>query len=153
MLAWSLGTAQPNGYSLIFSGELFKDFKDHPRLQKCANYLGRYICGDSAGRYLIVSSTWDSLMLKVQLPDFSPQSQDQAAIELIRENNALDDIEAGNLESAIHKVSEVWGTLPNSNGTSNYEFQVPTISTLRSVYEIYYLKSLDTRGNPPQTKR
>jgi muramidase (phage lysozyme) len=152
MIAWSLGTAQPNGYSLIFSGDSFTNFKDHPRQLKCAIYLGKRICSDTAGRYSLVSSTWDDLVQKLQLPDFSPVSQDQAAIELIREQNALEDLEIGKLESAIYKASQVWGSLPNSNGVSNYEFQVPSVDTLRSVYEIYYLKSLYPVGKSLQAK-
>jgi len=152
MIAWSLGTAQPNGYSLIFSGDSFANFKDHPRQLKCAIYLGKKICSDTAGRYSLVSSTWDDLVQKLQLPDFSPPSQDQAAIELIREQNALEDLETGKLESAIYKASQVWGSLPNSNGVSNYGFQVPSINTLRSVYEIYYLKSLYPIGKSLRVK-
>jgi len=147
MLAWSSGTAQPNGYSLFFSGEPFISFKDHPRQQRCATYLGRELCADSAGRYVMVSSTWDSLVQRLRLPDFSPQSQDRAAIELIREQDALNDVETGKLESAIHKVSEVWGSLPNSSGVSNYGFQVPSINTLRSVYDIYYTRYLYPEEN------
>jgi muramidase (phage lysozyme) len=146
MVAWSLGTAQLNGYSLFFSGESFDNFKDHPRKQKCAIFLSRKICSDASGRYGIATSTWDSLAQKLQLPDFSPKSQDLAAIELIQERNILKDLEENKLELAIYKASEVWGSLPNSNGISNYKFQVPSVNTLRSVYEIYYLKSSNPQG-------
>jgi muramidase (phage lysozyme) len=142
MVAWSLGTAQPEGYTLFISGESFTDFKDHPRQPKCAFYGGREICSDNAGRYFIHSSTWDALVQQIELPDFSPQSQDKAAVELIRQKNALEDIETGRLEPAIYKLSSIWGSLPNSNGVSSYEFQNQSIDTLISVYDIFYLKYL-----------
>ena len=48
------------------------------------------------------------------LTDFSPPSQDRGVIELIAEKGAIKDIEAGNIQSAIHKVRKIWASLPNA---------------------------------------
>ncbi len=126
-VAWSLGTALPNGYGLIFSGEEFNQFNTHPRREVCAVFLGKQICEDAAGRYLIVSSTWDSIAQRLRLQDFSPRSQDKAAIELIQEKGALEDVEEGRFDLAVKKCSSVWGSLPDSEGRSQWGFQIQPI--------------------------
>lgn len=110
MIAYSEGTAGPNGYRTLFGGGLFDSFADHPRIKVRA---GGYV-SSAAGRYQILASTWDDVRGKLNLPDFSPASQDAAAVELIRERGALNDVKAGRLASAISRVAKVWASLPGA---------------------------------------
>lgn len=115
------GTDTANGYRYLFGStptneKLFTSFADHPRkYAKFTDLSGATKNTSAAGAYQFISTTWDRIKNKLGLPDFSPQSQDLAAIELIKENGAYNDVEAGNLEAAVSKLRKVWASLPGSN--------------------------------------
>ena len=68
----------------------------------------------AAGAYQIIKGTWNNLASKLSLPDFGPDSQDAAAIELIRRRGALEDVKAGRVASAINKCRNEWASLPGN---------------------------------------
>ena len=72
------GTADDAGYGRCFGGSMFADFSDHPRRVITA---GRYT-STAAGVYQFLSRTWDGLVGEYGFADFSPQSQDEAAVAL-----------------------------------------------------------------------
>lgn len=110
MIAFAEGTASQNGYRMLFGGSLFDSYADHPRV-----FIPfRNTTTSAAGRYQILARTWDSLRTRLALPDFSPPSQDAAAIELIRERGALNDVRAGRVSQAVAKVAKVWASLPGA---------------------------------------
>lgn len=126
MIAWSEGTSGDNGYRMLFGGGLFDSYADHPRI-----YVPfRTTTSSAAGRYQILARTWDGLRGKLGLPDFSPASQDAAALELIRERGALNDVRAGRVVQAINKVSKVWASLPGAG----YDQPERKLSALVGVY-------------------
>jgi hypothetical protein len=51
---------------------------------------------------------------QLDLPNFSPLSQDLIAIQQIRERGALQDIEKGYINIAIDKVKNIWASLPGA---------------------------------------
>lgn len=127
MLRYAEGTAGPEGYRTMFGGGLFDSFADHPRIaHRFTNRAGRQLWTTAAGAYqfLAVSplpdgrftkvDTWDRLQAKLQLPDFSPASQDAAAVELIRERGALGDLMAGRLSEFVRKCAPIWASLPGA---------------------------------------
>lgn len=115
MIAYAEGTSGPNGYRTLFGGGLFSDFADHPRQRfQFTNSLGQQLTTTAAGRYQFLIRTWDALAAKLGLPDFGPDSQDLAALELIRERGALPDVQAGRVPTAIGKVAKVWASLPGA---------------------------------------
>jgi len=59
----------------------------------------------------------------LNLPDFSPSSQDKWAIQLIKERRALADIEAGNIVKAINNCRNIWASLPGA-GYGQFEHKV-----------------------------
>lgn len=114
-LAYAEGTAGPNGYRTLFGGNLFDDMSDHPRqFFSFTNSRGQTLRTSAAGRYQFLSRTWDALRKKLDLPDFGPASQDAAALELIRERGALDDVKAGRLGEFVRKCAPVWASLPGA---------------------------------------
>lgn len=124
------GTDRPNGYMYLFGSlpskeKLFDSFEKHPCIFfSYTNKAGKAIKTSAAGAYQITCTTWKVLQPRLNLPDFSPASQDKAAIELIREKGALGDINAGNLMKALNKLSPVWASLPFSKAnqpTHSYE--------------------------------
>jgi lysozyme len=76
--------------------------------------LGNTYKTSAAGRYQFLVKTWDELKDKLNLVDFSPASQDAAAIELIRQRGALNDVKAGRIQSAIAKCAPIWASLPGA---------------------------------------
>lgn len=115
MIRWAEGTAGVNGYKTMFSGVLFHDFSDHPRqFFKFKQTDGKMNRTSAAGAYQFLISTWDRLKSRLSLPDFSPENQDKAAIQLIKEKNALDDVINGRIDEAIKKCSPVWASLAYS---------------------------------------
>lgn len=101
-----------NGYNVQVGGTLFSGYKIHPGKSV---YLPRYkVYSTAAGRYQFLAKTWTSLRQKLQLPDFSPRSQDIGAVELIRGRGALDDLRAGNFDAVLTKCSKEWASLPGA---------------------------------------
>ncbi len=109
----TIGASEGAGYNTIVGGGKFDDYSKHP------NKVG-LVTGDgpstAAGKYQIVNSTWEPIAKKLGLKDFSPESQDKAAIELLREKGALDDILRGDFHTAAKKLGGTWQSMPT--GTS-----------------------------------
>lgn len=115
MIAYAEGTTGPNGYATAFGGGLIPSLADHPRkYYQFTNGRGETLKTSAAGRYQFLARTWDALADKLGLPDFGPQSQDAAALELIRQRGALADVRAGRTTQAIAKCAPIWASLPGA---------------------------------------
>jgi muramidase (phage lysozyme) len=106
-----------NGYNVIVGSrpsraDLFDSYADHPRKLVRLIIRGKIIESTAAGRYQILERYYDHYRMSLGLPDFSPESQDAIAIQLIRECRAIGDIEAGNFDAAVTKCSSRWASLP-----------------------------------------
>ena len=108
------GTAGRDGYRTLFGGGLFDSFADHPRQVITRMSNGKEISSSAAGAYQFLRRTWDTLEARLGLGDFSPASQDTAAIELIREAGALGDVDAGRFALAVRKVRKIWASMPGA---------------------------------------
>lgn len=104
------GTADSLGYRRLVGGQLFEGYADHPRIRVFIARLGQV--STAAGAYQFLESTWDEVAGKLGLPDFSPASQDLAAVERLRYRRALADVIAGRFDDALRKVSWEWASLP-----------------------------------------
>ncbi len=127
MIRVAEGTDGPNGYRMMFGKALFTSWADHPRRAvQFVNKLGKKLWTSAAGAYQFMAispttggkktsvNTWDRLKAKLGLPDFSPDSQDAAAVELIREAGALADVIAGRFDQAVNKVRGIWASMPGA---------------------------------------
>jgi muramidase (phage lysozyme) len=123
------GTSDEDGYRRIVGGALFDGFERHPGRSVEIKSLG--IRSTAAGAYQFLGRTWQECAAALQLPDFSPQSQDLGAAFLIDRRRALDDVVAGRLESAIRKCALEWASLPGSP----YGQPTRTMQQARAVYE------------------
>ncbi|HLP99266.1 MAG TPA: glycoside hydrolase family 104 protein [Sideroxyarcus sp.] len=107
------GTSDALGYQRIYgsrSGAQFVDFSDHPRRSVTA----AGITSTAAGAYQILRGTWDELVSKYGFADFSPHSQDLAAVALLKRRGALLDVMEGRFDAAISKCAKEWASLPGS---------------------------------------
>ena len=137
VISYAEGTNHAQGYRMQYPGVMFADFDDHPRTINCALFKGKLLCATAAGRYMFLRRTWDRLAPKIKAYDFSPLNQDRAAIALICENKAIDDIMAGKFEVAVKKLNKVWATLPGAP----YGQATKTMPELKAIFRqrlMYY---------------
>lgn len=102
------------GYQTLFGGEKFISFDDHPRRSITKKLGGRPITSTAAGAYQFLSRTWDECVVACSLDDFSPVSQDIAALYLIDRRRALDAVIEADWKTAIERCNREWASLPGS---------------------------------------
>lgn len=128
MIRVSEGTSGADGYSIIVGGDHFDSYADHPRIKVWIESIKDY--SSAAGAYQIIRRTWDGVRAKLGLVDFSPASQDRAAVELIRQRGALADVKAGRFAVAVQKCRKEWASLPGAG----YGQRENSLATLQSAY-------------------
>jgi lysozyme len=116
MIRVAEGTDGPNGYYTLFGGQFFLEMDTHPAVRTYGEFNGRpgLDYTTAAGAYQITFTTWQRLAAKTGLTDFSPETQDEMARELIREHGAWDDVRAGRFDAAVAKLGAKWASLPSS---------------------------------------
>jgi muramidase (phage lysozyme) len=115
-------------YSTFYGGSRFSDLSDHPvrtgekegvtlprEMCIAAGFISGNCVSTAAGAYQFRIKTWDSMAaINPPLPDFSPASQDRAAVRLLIETGAIDPLLNNDPETAIKKASTRWASLPFS---------------------------------------
>jgi muramidase (phage lysozyme) len=116
LISYSEGTSNitgsDDGYLVEVSGTLFHDYYDHPRK---LIQLNPNLKSTAAGRYQLLAKYFDYYKKLLNLPDFSPDSQDKIAIQQIKECHALDDVDAGRIQIAINKCARIWASFPGNH--------------------------------------
>lgn len=98
-----IGHTEGADYNTLYGGASFKSFAKHPG-------------NGPAGRYQFKPGTYGEIAGQIGLRDFSPQSQDAAAIELLRQKGALPYILKGDWKGAIARlVPYTWSSLPGGS--------------------------------------
>lgn len=147
MLAVSEGTDRAGGYATLYGSapgalSLMDSYDDHPALlgwpgvplspAQCEGAgIAPPCVSTAAGRYQINRPTWRPIKQALGLIDFSPESQDAAASELLRRNGALELVELGRFDEAVSKVRKVWASLPGAGYPGQAENQ---LDALRQIY-------------------
>lgn len=110
-----------DGYDVIVTGlgekgEIFTNYEDHPfangRPSKVWCKSGQ--TSNAAGRYQQMLRWWPAYKKQLGLPDFSPESQDKLALQIIRERKALADVDRGDMTAFVEKCCNIWASLPGS---------------------------------------
>lgn len=109
-ISWAEGA----DYGTLVGGGQFSDFSRHPKKSVHIGRLG--INSTAAGRYQFVGKTWDGLAKEFGFTDFSPETQDMAAIALLQRRGVLKDVLAGNWEKVVNSrgMSEEWASFPKN---------------------------------------
>lgn len=126
LIAYSEGTSRSpitrdRGYDVIVSSvegpSIFSGYEQHPFTNRKPLVIRRVplLLSTASGRYQINLPTWRRLRASLCLPDFSPESQDLAALELLRETKANVLLLAGDVKGAIQAVSHIWASFPGNN--------------------------------------
>ncbi|WP_327575210.1 glycoside hydrolase family 104 protein [Roseateles sp.] len=122
-----LGYSEGADYSTCYGyRHKVQDFSDHPAVtgEWAGELLSDTMCRNAgfgpgckstaAGKYQITRPTWLRLKAKLGLADFSPESQDAAAVQLISERGALEAVKAGDVATAIKRCRNEWASLPGN---------------------------------------
>lgn len=116
--------------TIVFQGAAIQQFDRHPLKRNCATIQGRTVCSSASGRYQFMDFTYKRLKSKGFFKDFSPAQQDEAAVELIREQGALSDVKQGRFDAAACKVGDVWASFP----CNDYQQHPKELALLRAIY-------------------
>lgn len=125
MLAKAEGTErEPDPYRVCYGYRYtIKDLREHPAITRewmgedISNLGPQYVgkVSTAAGRYQMIRPTWIGCRNALRLADFGPASQDRAAVYLIKQRGALEDVQAGRVQDAIDKLTRhpaLWASLP-----------------------------------------
>jgi len=124
VIAFSEGTStsqitEADGYDVIASGvngpEIFSDMSIHPFANgKPAKLVRRapLLTSTASGRYQHPLESWAAYKKALELPDFSPLSQDLIALAQIKERRADALMLSGNVSAAICACSAIWASMP-----------------------------------------
>lgn len=124
------GTADEDGYRRMFGGELFDSFADHPRKLHTRETPHGPLSSTAAGAYQFLMRIWDALAKQYGFEDFSPANQDEAAVALIGECDAIGDVIGGHFDAAVRKCASRWASLPGA------KYNQPT-RTFTQALEVY----------------
>jgi lysozyme len=127
MIQYAEGTYGKNAYRTLYGGQLFGDYSWHPNIAVTSSD----ITSTAAGAYQILYSTWTGVAGPLGLTDFTPLSQDRAAVELIRRRGALEDVLAGRFRTAIDKCRKEWASLPGAG----YGQRERSMAYLSAIYQ------------------
>ena len=112
-----------DGYDIIVTGmnglNSFADYSAHPfaagRPPIVVRTAPKLLESTASGRYQITLPTWKSITERWTSTVFSPQAQDAAALQLLKECGALNHIDSGNIAAAIEAACETWASFPGNS--------------------------------------
>jgi lysozyme len=136
---------KPDGYQVVFGGGMVPSLERHPdRVVASGGYRSA-----AAGAYQIMPGTWRPLQQRLGLKDFGPQSQDFAALELVRQRGARDLInKEGFTPDVAAKLAPEWASFPTRKGTSYYGQPVKQYPELKKFYDSQ-IAALSKGGGAP----
>lgn len=119
MLRDAEGTSKTkNAYKTRFGGAVDEslDYDGKPTFVKkeFTQTDGKKNKSGAVGAYQFIEKTWNGLAKNYGFKDFSPRTQDLAAIALLKENGALPFITRGEFKAAEKRAGRTWASLPSS---------------------------------------
>ena len=115
------GTAGADGYRVCYGYKhVIESFAEHPCITgewtgeslsaaQCARAgLGPGCVSTAAGAYQMIKPTWRSARDALGLTDFSPASQDAAALWIANNTGAIDALNNGDVQGAIEGLATQW---------------------------------------------
>ncbi|MCT0208166.1 glycoside hydrolase family 104 protein [Synechococcus sp. CS-1332] len=119
------------GYRVLYGGDRFNDLSRHPDI-----VVRRRYASAAAGAYQFLPATWGQAAEELQLRDFQPASQDQAALHLVQERGALQSFDRQGLTAEVlARLAPEWASLPTLEGVSHYGQPVKHRSELQRFYQ------------------
>lgn len=137
-----IGKSEGANYNTLYGGKTFSSYAKHPNIKVTA---GKYT-STAAGKYQFLFATWTAIATQLGLKDFTPASQDLAAIQLLKNRGAYQLILDGKITEAIYKCSKEWASLPYSTGVSYYGQPTRPLATLTKWYNEASVGKLQPSG-------
>ena len=136
------------GYRVLYGGGRFQSLDRHPDIVVRKRYTSA-----AAGAYQFLPGTWGDAASKLRLSDFSPASQDQAALYLVEKRGALQRFEQEGLSAAVlARLSAEWASLPASHGGSYYGQPVKSRAELRAFFSAELARQKGIRSDRLATR-
>jgi len=132
-ISYAEGTSGPEGYRTMYTGKLFDTSRGwvHP---DTVNTGGGY-SSTAAGKYQMLTPTYNMAAKATGTTGFSPEEQDLQAVYLLDNRKALEPLLRGeDVGSVINMLAPEWASLPTRQGRSYYNQPVKDLSTLTSYY-------------------
>ena len=110
VIAYAEGTNEK--YNITYCYKTFNSYDRHPKTVVCC---GGY-CSSASGRYQFLYRTWSELSNKYGFKDFTPETQDKAAIKLVKSKFVEpDNISTySSFKEAIYKLNKIWASFEGS---------------------------------------
>lgn len=133
-IGFSEGTDKRFGYATHVGGR--RSAAGAGQKDRSVVYLGRDKAGrplrsSADGRYQFLNSTWDGDARSLGLTDFSPHSQDLAAVYELMKSGAINPLMSGDFGGAVHAARRVWASFPGAG----YNQGERSLSSLQKVYD------------------
>ena len=130
-------------YNVSVGGKLFSDMSKHPEMYNSE------LNSDAAGRYQFLSTTYKPIAKRLGLKDFSPRSQDLAAVQYLKDLGVLDEIQSGDPK----KLADVKRRLQGSTWTGLQKYTDDSyLKTFKDRQKFYNDTARPTTaGTPPIT--
>ena len=132
-ISFAEGTSGPEGYRTMFTGKLFDTSRGwlHP---DTINTGGGY-SSTAAGRYQMLTPTYQMAARATGTRGFTPEEQDLQAVYLLDNRKALEPLLRGeDVGSVINMLAPEWASLPTRQGRSYYNQPVKDLGELKSYY-------------------
>lgn len=112
----SEGTAAyEDPYSVGFGGTRINSYAEKPRgLSSFRDNSGKRGKTSAAGAYQFLNDSWGDMEKGLGLTDFTPNSQDIAAVGLLDRAGALDNVLSGDVKGFVRDANGTWASLPGS---------------------------------------
>jgi muramidase (phage lysozyme) len=153
LIAWSEGTSRSSitkcdGYDVIINGpegaEIFSNFSDHPFAHRRAKLVkAPNLFSTASGRYQLLYRYWAIYRISLNLPDFSPSSQDAVTLKQIEEKGGLIKVDSGDFQGAVESCSNIWASFPGNNFAQAGGHSLETLLDRFSILRGKYLSSED----------
>lgn len=128
LIRYAEGTAkEPDPYRVCYGYKhAIADLSEHPAIsgewkgEKLPDKMCRGAglkpgcVSTAAGAYQLIRPTWKGCRDRLRLTDFGPESQDRAALYLITNCGALEDVHHGRIQTAVAKCAREWASLPGN---------------------------------------
>lgn len=125
---WAGGSNE--GYRILYGGGRFESLERHPEIVVRKRYMSA-----AAGAYQFLPGTWREAAKRLGLADFTPPSQDQAALYLVEKRGALASFDRHGLTAEVlNRLAHEWASLPNLAGASAYGQPVKALEELQRFY-------------------
>lgn len=135
------GTDGPEGYRKWIGHKLFTSYDKHPGrrydIKLRDKKTGKIYHPSAAGAYQFLLATYlDFQTRKGLFPDFTPPSQDQAAVAYLKDLEAIGAICKGDLNKAYRLTCGTWSSIPGGQDAADKRDSPTTRAQMKAYFKL-----------------